>query len=565
MPNNSSQPPFEEAWQTLRSSLEWTGTFCLVFMFCASAQQKEALFRRADDLMRAQVRPFLRPVVRQATDLLGSLLPTALDAAGAHNATGMPLWLDLDAWPRDTDWNQGRTEFLLRLNERRAALTRDQRRTVVLALPVDWTKRAAEAAPDLWTIRQPGVFLEESPSAVAPAGGASVTVDPTEQVASALLLRSAEPKEGPLPEAVVRWQEGMNSGRTPLSVWDGTRATDAALASGHPELALALAQQSVDAAKVRLRSDPNEPRAQRDLSVSLTKLGDVKLALGDLFEAQRAFSAGSELVRKAIEQYGANPERLCDLAKSAEKQSNVAQALANLHVAQPINDESSKLPRSLIDRLAVQSESLRELSVSMNEMSEVAQALAQDQGARNAYSKGSDLNQGLIDQCRADPERLLDLRDLPISLDTLGEVAQSLGQLALAQQIFGESHKLAREMIELEGANPERLRDLSNSMIKQGDVAQALGQWAEATQAYCEGQRCASDWVEQYGASVNSLEVLADAERGLGLCALAQGDEAGAAPHLERARQILLQLTTAMPHDARYARALAALPPEPSA
>jgi hypothetical protein len=72
----------------------------------------------------------------------------------------MPLWLDLDGNPGDPQWNDARHTFLLRLNERRATLMREHPRAVVLALPLEWTKPAAEAAPDLWTIRQPSVYLE---------------------------------------------------------------------------------------------------------------------------------------------------------------------------------------------------------------------------------------------------------------------------------------------------------------------------------------------------------------------------------------------------------------------
>lgn len=51
-------PALDAAWQTLRASLEWANEFGLIFMFCDDVVLKEALFRRADDLMRTQVKPF---------------------------------------------------------------------------------------------------------------------------------------------------------------------------------------------------------------------------------------------------------------------------------------------------------------------------------------------------------------------------------------------------------------------------------------------------------------------------------------------------------------------------
>jgi len=134
---SSPLPPLESAWQTLRSSLEWAQEFGLVFVFCSDIHAKQALFKRANDLMHAQVRPFQRPEAKQATALLKRLLPLAINPSSAHVDMGMPLWLDLDGHPNDATWDQARREFLHRLNERRATLAREHTRTVVLALPLN--------------------------------------------------------------------------------------------------------------------------------------------------------------------------------------------------------------------------------------------------------------------------------------------------------------------------------------------------------------------------------------------------------------------------------------------
>ena len=73
--NQQNQPPLESAWRTLRANLEWAPGFGLTFVFCSDVRAKEALFRRADDLMRTQVRPFERLPARQAEDLKNYLLP----------------------------------------------------------------------------------------------------------------------------------------------------------------------------------------------------------------------------------------------------------------------------------------------------------------------------------------------------------------------------------------------------------------------------------------------------------------------------------------------------------
>lgn len=86
--------------------------------FC-DAPAKEELFRRADDLMRTQVRPFQRLPVKQAGDLKKYLLHVAVNPSQAHVKMGMPLWLDRDGHPAEPRWDSARNEFLYRLNERR--------------------------------------------------------------------------------------------------------------------------------------------------------------------------------------------------------------------------------------------------------------------------------------------------------------------------------------------------------------------------------------------------------------------------------------------------------------
>jgi tetratricopeptide (TPR) repeat protein len=72
------------------------------------------------------------------------------------------------------------------------------------------------------------------------------------------------------------------------------------------------------------------------------------------------------------------------------------------------------------------------------------------------------------------------VRDLSVSLNKLGDVAQALGRLDEARSAYAEGETLARELIGDFGRTPERLRDLSVSLNKLGDVAQALGRLDEA-------------------------------------------------------------------------------------
>lgn len=345
--NQQNQPPLESAWQTIRANLEWTPGFGLIFVFCSDARAKEALFRRADDLMRTRVRPFERLPARQADDLKNYLLPAAVNPAAAQVKMGMPLWLDLDGHPADPQWDSARDEFLYRLNERRAGLTRENTRAVVLALPLDWIKRAAEAAPDLWTIRQPSVYLEPSGAAVRPAVASSSATD-------GVTADNAHPMEHSvntakvLPLAVRRWQDSIKS-RTALTVWDSAEASDAALQAGHAAVALDIARQAVALIREAVGAYGKTPERLRELSVSISKLGDIALGLGRLDEAQTAYAEGERLSRELIAEFGKAPERLRDLSVSKDRLGNIAKALGRLDEAQTAYAEQISIARELLD------------------------------------------------------------------------------------------------------------------------------------------------------------------------------------------------------------------------
>ena len=347
--SQNPQPQFELAWQSLRPSLEWAKEFGLIFVFGADARGKEALFRRADEVMRGQVRPFERPTVKSALDYANTLMPILVDQASSQSAAGLPLWLDLDGNPHDPAWNAARTNFLSRLNERRARLVRENTRSVVLVLPGDWTKLAAEAAPDLWTIRQPSVYLQSGVAGVGVAEG-------QHEAPNMAKISSSEP-ESPqfsrnqeLPSAVRRWQQGaLSDASGELTVWDGTLASEAAFDAGYTQLALDIARKTVDLAKTAVEKQGKTPERLRDLSVSMNKLGDVARALGQLDDARAAYAEGEKLSRALIDEFGKTPERLRDLSVSMNKLGDVASALGQLDDARAAYAEGEKLSRALID------------------------------------------------------------------------------------------------------------------------------------------------------------------------------------------------------------------------
>ena len=75
--------------------------------------------------------------------------------------------------------------------------------------------------------------------------------------------------------------------------------------------------------------------------------------------------------------------------------------------------------------------------------------------------------------------------------------------------MYREGLNLSRQLVERLGGTPEALRDLSVSLDNVGQVAEAQGEWAQAESAYREGLALSRQLVERLGGSPESLDDLA--------------------------------------------------------
>ncbi|WP_173804900.1 tetratricopeptide repeat protein, partial [Sphaerotilus uruguayifluvii] len=91
------------------------------------------------------------------------------------------------------------------------------------------------------------------------------------------------------------------------------------------------------------------------------------------------------------------------------------------------------------------------------------------------------------------------LRDVSISLDNVGQVAQAQGDWTGAESAYRESLGIRRELVKRLGGTPEALRDVSISLDNVGQVAQAQGDWTGAESAYRESLGIRRELVERLG------------------------------------------------------------------
>jgi tetratricopeptide (TPR) repeat protein len=141
-------------------------------------------------------------------------------------------------------------------------------------------------------------------------------------------------------------------------------------------------------------------------------------------------------------------------------------------------------------------------------------------------------------------------RDLSVSLDYVGGVAQVQGDWTEAESVYRESLALRRQLVERLGGTPESLRDLSLSLDKVGGVAQAQGDWTQAESVYRESLALSRQLVERLGGTPESLDDLAVSL--LNLAGRPGGDPAAGA----EAAEIYRLLASRFPSTVRFVHQL---------
>jgi tetratricopeptide (TPR) repeat protein len=173
--------------------------------------------------------------------------------------------------------------------------------------------------------------------------------------------------------------------------------------------------------------------------------------------------------------------------------------------------------RDLADRVATP-ESLRDLSISLDNVGAVAQARGDWDSATTTYDESLTIARDLADRV-ATPESL---RDLSVSLDNVGAVARARGDWDRATTTYDESLTLRRDLAD-RVATPESLRDLSVSLDNVGAVARARGDWDRATTTYDESLTLRRDLADRV-ATPESLRDLSVSLDNVGAVARARGD-----------------------------------------
>ncbi|MBL9154336.1 MAG: TIR domain-containing protein [Verrucomicrobiales bacterium] len=301
-------------------------------------------------------------------------------------------------------------------------------------------------------------------------------------------------------------------------------------------------------------SDPANAAWQRDLSVSLEKLGDLAVAQGDGASAARRFSESLAIRERLAASDPANAAWQRDLAVSLNKLGDLAVAQGDLTGAARYFAQDLAIAERLAASDPANAAWQRDLYVSLIKLGDLAVAQGDGAGAARRFTESLAIAERLA---ASDPANDGWQRDLSVSLDRLGDLAVAQGDGAGAARRFTESLAIRERLAASDPANAAWQRDLSVSLNKLGELAVAQGDGAGAAQRFTEShaifERIAAidpanaAWQRDLSVSLNKL----------GDLAVAQGDGAGAAKYFAKDLAIAERLAASDPANAEWQRDLA--------
>ena len=339
----------EKAWLKFRRHLDWAEGFALIFLFSSTRQVVDIFRRRLEDTLVFHTAQLMRIAPESPDDLITRTMAAVRHGNALFPAGASALWIEMTRGDGDI-WEAAQKTVLARLNEHRELLRQNISQPVVMVLPGSRSPFVRQFAPDLWSIRDFSIDLDQiavlrRPPPELPDGVHGVIHANLPSVHASL-------SGGQLPEQIVEWQRLQRKGAVgPEALRTGWVAVQSAREAGLAFLAEKIASDALDLARSAANGKidaGDTPQVLRDLSVSLNKAGDTARDLGRLEDAKNAFDESLALMRRLHEQLGDSPNLLWDMATALVRVGQNAEDSRRMAAAAAAYEEVRAITQRLI-------------------------------------------------------------------------------------------------------------------------------------------------------------------------------------------------------------------------
>jgi serine/threonine-protein kinase len=261
------------------------------------------------------------------------------------------------------------------------------------------------------------------------------------------------------------------------------RLGDVQRRQGESKAALASFQESLQICRRLVEADPRSAQDQRGLIFSLLKVGEVQNQQGDSKAALASFLGSVQGARRLAEANPGSALAQRDLSTSLEQLGDMQIHQGKSKVALASYQEALQIRRRLAADAPRSVEAQRDLSLSLIKLGDVRSQLGDSKAALSCFQEAEKICRRLAE---ADPRSAQAQSDLSLSLNKLGEVQSQQGERKAALASFLESLQIRRRLAEADPRSAQAQRDLSLSLNRLGDVQRRQGENKAALASFLE-------------------------------------------------------------------------------
>jgi len=181
-----------------------------------------------------------------------------------------------------------------------------------------------------------------------------------------------------------------------VSLLSLARIADLERAAGNNTAALERYVESLEIQKEILRRFDPSLQAERDVLVSLGRIGSCAMSLNRPQEAGKRFEESISVARSVLAKYGSSPEALRDLSVSLEQMGGLWRAARHPATAQKFYSEGLEIRRRILCDFPRALEALRDLSVSLEACGDVQQAMGEREATLDNFRECLDLRRQIL-------------------------------------------------------------------------------------------------------------------------------------------------------------------------
>ena len=236
-------------------------------------------------------------------------------------------------------------------------------------------------------------------------------------------------------------------------------------------------QQAFEIAQKLAAADPSDARAQRDLSVSYERLGDVQRQSGQVTEALGSYQKDLEISQKLAAADPSDAQAQRDLSISYSKLGDVQLQSGQVTEALGWNQKALEISQKLAAADPSDARAQRDLFISYSKLGDVQRQSGQVTEALGSYQKGLAISQKLA---AADPSDAQAQLDLVASHHKIATVQQRQKQYEQAIESYGRALKVLQTLKDqkrLAPANEKWIGIVQQAIEQCKQSATALGDW----------------------------------------------------------------------------------------